>query len=689
MKKISPFLFVLLPFLFSCNQVKQTKPVSEVKLSKKDRIDLAWAHEKEMTRDLSTGEVPTERLLAAYEELQLQSSSSVSGSIPGLNWVELGPKNCGGRTRTMCVDLNDAIGKTVFAGSVSGGIWKTTDITAAEPNWVAVNNFFGNIAVSAIIQDPLNKQNIYFSTGEGYGNGGSVRGLGLWKSSNGGTSWNQLASTNNTSFSFTNKMAINNQGHLLVATSQGLFKSVDAGSSFIRVLGIGLAPGLTSSFCYDVDIASNGDVYASMRGATLHKSTDGGNTFGPSLAIPSGISNGRLEVALAKSDANTLYILGAFSNAAGGIAVSSDGGNSFTLKSEPNDADPGIPDSDFTRTQAWYDLTIEVDPTNKDVVYVGGIDVFKTQNAGDTWQQISHWYGGFGFQDVHADQHNILFSPIGNNIAYFVNDGGIYRTDNANTTIPILTSKEINYNTTQFYSCAMSPTTGTFNFLAGAQDNGTHKLSVNGISNSVEVTGGDGMFCHIDQNEPQFWFSSYVYNNYYRSTNGGNSFSSISGGNNRGRFVNPTDYDNQANVLYCADNTGTYGRINNVTTSNTYVVNTVAELGGAVSCITVSPNTDNRVFFGTGVGRIVRIDNANATTVAPAIISSGLPTGYLSCLEVERGNDNHIIAVFSNYGINSIWETINGGNTWTSIEGNLPDMPIRWALFNQQIVHKF
>lgn len=682
MKKNLIYIIAFLPILFSCNQNKLEKYETEESMTKRDRMDLAWAQEMEMTKDLATGEVPKERLLQAYNDMQNQGSNLIAGAIPNLNWVELGPKNCGGRTRTLCVDLNDPTGKTVFAGSVSGGIWKTTDITAAEPNWVAVNNLFGNIAISYIIQDPVNKQNIYFSTGEGYGNLGSQRGIGIWKSADGGVTWNQLAATNNLSYYYCQKMAVNATGHLFVGTSTGLYRSTDAGATFNRLLGFGLAPGITTSFVYDVDIATNGDVYASMRGGTLHKSTDNGNTFSSPLPVPAGIISNRIEIGLAKTDANTIYILTEKSNKAGGFAVSSNGGNSFTLKTLPADADPGIGAADFTRGQAWYDLTIAVDPTNKSIVYVGGVDLFKTTDEGNNWQQISHWYGGFGFQNVHADQHGIVFSPVGNNVAYFVNDGAMYRSDNTNATIPTLVGKEINYNTTQFYGCAMSPLAGTFNFMAGAQDNGTHKLSVNGISNSAEVTGGDGMFCHIDQNEPQYWFSSYVYNNYYRSTNGGNTFNSIFGGNSRGRFVNPTDYDNQANILYCADSTGSYAMLLNATAGNTLTNVVVPEFGGQVSCITVSPNTSNRVFFGTGVGKIVRIDNANTGNGLATVISAGLPSAYLSCIEIETGNDNHMIATFSNYGTNSIWETINGGTSWTSVEGNLPDFPVRWALFN-------
>ena len=540
MKKIIFILVVLLPIFFACKQKASEKYEDETSMPLRDRMDLAWAQEKEMTMDLVTGDVPTQRLMAAYDEMQTPSSNLITGSIPNLNWVELGPKNCGGRTRTMCVDLNDATGKTVFAGSVSGGIWKTNDITSTAPNWIAVNNLFGNIAISAIIQDPLNKQNIYFSTGEGYGNLGSVRGLGLWKSADGGITWNQLPATNNSSFYLTQKMAITPAGVLYTATSTGLYRSVDQGTTFTKILGNGLATGATNNFCYDVDIAANGNVYASLRGGTVHKSIDGVN-FGAALPIPAGIVTNRIEIGLAKSDANRVYILCELTNKIGGIAMSSDGGNTFVLKTEPVDADTGIPADDASRGQAWYDLAIEVDPTNADVAFIGAVDIFKTNTAANSWIQTTHWYGGFGFQNVHADQHNIIFAPGSNTVAYFVNDGSIYRTDNANVATPTLANKEINYNTTQFYSCAISPIAGSFNFLAGAQDNGTHKFNFNGIGNTAEATGGDGMFCHIDQNEPQFWFSSYVYSNYYRSTNSGNTFNTVSGGSNDGRFVNPTD----------------------------------------------------------------------------------------------------------------------------------------------------
>ena len=310
---------------------------------------------------------------------------------------------------------------------------------------------------------------------------------------------------------------------------------------------------------------------------------------------------------------------------------------------------------------------------------VGGVDIFKSTNGAGSWTQIAHWYGGFGFPYTHADQHYIIYKPGSSSIAYFTNDGGVFRTANANVATPTMEDKGTNYITAQFYSCAMHPTALNNYFLAGAQDNGSHQFTQGVVQNTTQVTGGDGAFVHIDQNEPQYQFTSYVNNNYYRSADGGATFTGASTGG--GRFINPTDYDDVNNKMYCANAANNYTRWDNPQTGNTFATVAVAGFGATVSAVKVSPNTANRVFFGAN-GDVFRVDNAH--TAAPTVtnVSTGLPAAYLNCIEVETGNDLHLLAVYSNYGVNSIWESIDGGTSWTSVEGNLPDMPIRWALFN-------
>lgn len=662
-------------FYPSQNEISQERPV----FSKRDRMDLAMAQEYEMTHDPATGEIPKEALREAYlyaERLRAQNDV-VRAAIPDLNWIERGPNNFGGRTRTIMVDPNDPSHRTVWAAGVAGGLWKTADITASPPVWQNIDDFFGNLAITTLTHDPVNSQVMYFGTGEGYYNSDAMRGMGVWKSTDGGASWSPLAATQNSAYHYCYRLLMVGQDTILAATSSGLRRSTNGGTSWTKVLG---GSGVSNNI-YDVEMAADGRIFASPNGG-IHISSDRGATFGGALSLPVGAE--RIELGCAPSDANYVYALVERSNQVEAILRSTDGGLNWNMRSEPNDADGGISNTDFSRGQAWYDLTIAVDPNNRDVVLVGGVDLFRTNNGGLSWQQISHWWGGYGYQEVHADQHFISFQPGSSDVIYFGNDGGIYVSYNGNNNIPTIQRKNEGYRTLQFYACAMHPTADQNHFLAGSQDNGSHKFSTLGLGNTIEVTGGDGAFCHIDQDQPAYQFTSYVYNNYFRSNNGGNSFSSSNHGNN-GRFINPTDYDNDANILYGARNSNEYLRWDNPQSGSSFTtVN--AGFGNQVSAVTCDPHVSHRVYFGIGNGRIYRVDNAH--TNSPNLLhinnGAGMPGGYVSCIEVEGGNTNHLLVTYSSYGVNSVWETPDGGITWQSVEGNLPNIPVRWALFHPQ-----
>lgn len=643
-----------------------------------DGVREALERDFKMMKDPALGYVPTNRLIEAKRHRDQLWQSQTNAAISGVNWNALGPKNQGGRTRAMLIDANDPTGNTIWAGSVGGGLWKTTDITATEPNWVAVNDFFDNLAITSIAQDPNNTQVMYFCTGEGYGNFDLIQGMGVWKTTDGGGTWFQIASTNISNFYYCQKVVVNSTGIVFVATLfAGLQRSTNGGTTWTKVLGTGLGiTGATSDICWDVDLAANGDIYASLVGS-VHKSTSAGITFAAAQTLP--ITAFRTELACAPNDANYVYALVEDGGVVNGIIKTTNGGTLWTSGTEPVDGDPSIPATDFSRGQAWYDLAIAVDPNNKDVLFVGGIDLFKSIDGAASWTQISHWYGAFALY-AHEDQQNIIFKPGSSSIAYFINDAGVYLTDNATSIAPILNYKGHNYITAQFYACALHPTAFTNYCIAGTQDNGTHQFSTTGLQNTLKVLSGDGGFCHIDQNQPQYQFGSYQFGDNFRSIDGGTTWSNIASPG--GQFINPTDYDDTNNLMYCARYSNEYLRWDNPQTGSTFTTIPVASFGGQVSAIKVSPNTNHRVFFGLYNGDVFRVDNANTASPTATNISTGLPNASLSCIEVETGNDNHLIATYSNYGVNSIWESINGGSSWTSVEGNMPDMPIRWALFN-------
>jgi hypothetical protein len=324
-----------------------------------------------------------------------------------------------------------------------------------------------------------------------------------------------------------------------------------------------------------------------------------------------------------------------------------------------------------------------VSPANKNIVYLGGIDVLRTTNGGSSWTQISEWINCSTLGEMHADQHAMAFQPNLPATMLFGNDGGVYRSINATETVPVYTHRNTGLNITQYYACAANPTAGSHQFLAGAQDNGTHKFSISGINPVSYASGGDGGLCHIDQNQSVYAFTSHSYNNFYRSITGLNGTFSPVIVNNTGRFINPSDYDDVNNIMYSAGNTNTYYVWTNPQTGSTFTNITATSFAGQVSAIKVANNTigTNTVLIATSLGRVYRVKNAHTTAPAVTNISTGLPIGYINCIDIDPNNANHLVVVYSNYGVNSVWRTLDGGLSWTSIEGNLPDMPIRWALF--------
>ncbi len=188
----------------------------------------------------------------------------------------------------------------------------------------------------------------------------------------------------------------------------------------------------------------------------------------------------------------------------------------WTTLTTPNWCDQGSMSTDFTRGQAWYDLIAAVDPADANTLFIGGVDIMKSSNAGTSWSQNTRWStAGCSGSQIHADNHMIVFKP-GSSTEFLVgNDGGIYRTTDGGTNY---TSRINSYNVTQYYACAIHPTTTNY-FLAGAQDNGTQKFTTAGINATSTASGGDGAFCHIDQTDGVTQITSYVYNNYYVSLN--------------------------------------------------------------------------------------------------------------------------------------------------------------------------
>ncbi len=652
------------------------KEKKSTKIPKKDRIDLAMDQEFLMTQDPNSAIIPKSNLLQANKYLRSFFSNQERNSN-ALIWDERGPNNVGGRTRALIYDLNDTSGKTVFAAGVSGGLWKTTNISSSNPNWQPIDDFFGSLAICALAQDPNNPQIMYFGTGEGYFGTNSNPGVGLWKSSNGGSSWTYLNSTSGQNFEFIQKIEIAPNGDVYVATKSGLFKSSNAGNSWQKVLGQSL--GAVSNNVNDIEIVNSNTIYVTIGlydQDGIYKTSNAGASW---TKLNTGLPTtdfSRIEIDVALSNNDIVYALFENSNDASclGIFKSANGGSSWTEIENP----PAYGMTNFARTQAWYNLAVEVNPLNENHITIGGIDLLKSTNGGLSWTQISHWTNSGPYPYVHPDQHAIVYNPFNHNEMLVGNDGGVWQSTNAQDITPDFIQRNKGYNITQFYGAAMHPNGGLDYFLAGAQDNGSHKFTSPGVNTTTEVSGGDGINCFIDQDNPQVQITSYAYNNYFVSNDGGSSFTYIQL-NNFGLFANPNFYDSDANILYASTSEGNVLRWkdpqNKVASFQHIIVGALT--GQKVAVIKESPNVPDRLYIGTTEGDVMFIDGASSGIFKTATVLRDVNFGFVSGIDIEVGNENHVVISYSNYGMSSIYETNDGGNSWLDVEGNLPDIPVR------------
>lgn len=676
--------------------------------------DKAWEQDFLRTLDPATGKPEPERLVAIHKMVnqKMAKPSGVPGSGANTQWVERGPNNVAGRTRALMYDPNAVSGNKVWAGGVTGGLWYNNDITSASTSWIKVNDFWDNIAVTCIAYDPTNTQIMYVGTGEGWGTGSS-RGGGIWKTTDGGATWNKLGSTNG--FFYVNDIVVrneNNNGVVYAAVdgrfyngifhgsaNSGLQRSTNGGTSWSQVLPN--VPSESINFVpADIEIAADNRIWigtkasifsANDRGGGRVLYSDNGTSFTTSRVSNVTNGDGRVEVACAPSNANYVYAMVEDQSQVFEILKSTNKGSSWTNLPEPNDDDNGIPANDFSRGQAWYDLILGVDPNNPDRLIAGAINLHMSTNGGSSWSQISKWsnnpnMGVKNYSYVHADQHAITFKPGQSNEVIFGTDGGVFYTNNLTSAANanVISARNKDYNITQFYACAMHPSAGVNYFLTGSQDNGSHAFSSPGMNSTVEVNGGDGAFCFIDQVNPNYQITSYIYNTYDLSTNGGSSFNNnIVNDQNTGTFINTAAYDSKLGILFSAKNNSEIWRFSGIKGSINQSTIAVAGMQTMASALKVSPYPTNSttLFIGTEDGSVFRLTNANNSPTITNITGGNFPNGSVSCIELGA-SDNEIIVIFSNYGVQSVWYSSNGGSTWQSKEGNLPDMPVRWALIN-------
>ena len=463
-----------------------------------------------------TGTIDVADLVRALE--QVKALQMKGGNSLGMSWSEMGPNNIGGRTRALLIDKDNPL--VLYAGGVSGGLWKST---TGGTSWVKVSSasgdLFENLAVSSVVQAA--NGDIYFGTGEGvaaaFGTNqnaqNGVMGQGIWKSTDHGNTFAKLGSTwSNTeaqeTFVLTNAMATDpsNANRIYAATVKGLMVSSDGGGSWTKAIPDATEPS------WNVRVGSDGMVMASV-GAKAYKSTNGDAGTFTKISAPGGAKDGLLDetnvgrmlFAFAPSDPNFIYCLatGVTKNSQGvitgyplnNIYQSKDKGQTWKVIG-PGGATGFNPIS----STGNFSATIAVDPFDPGFIIAGGRNLFHwSYKLG--WERISvdepTDLPNRGFY-VHRDQHVVVFHPSERGTVFLGTSGGIAVTNNRGMTWRTLNR---NYNVTQFISVTAAPTGEILGSTIG-----------NGIL-YLDFQGSDPMYAR--------WWGGNVFSSFLQFIDGG------------------------------------------------------------------------------------------------------------------------------------------------------------------------
>jgi chitodextrinase len=700
----------------------------------------------EMTINPSTGQLEDGKLAQLRMQLIQERAAQKNPGDTGNAWEERGPNDIGGRTRAIMFDPNDTSNNTVYAGGVSGGLWVNTDITNSGSSWSRVQNVPGNLSVTKITVDPRNSNIWYVGTGEQY-TGGDVVGNGVYVSTDGGINWSAInippadgggdINFNATNLFLSGLYYVNdvvawdngsstelyvavgayvygdaaNPTNWLGLQSAGLYRSTDNGSNWNRIESANMVANNTGGVNYynipnDIEISADNTLWMGTignafgnGGGRVYSSTNG-STWTEAAASPLTDSD-RVELEPSASNPNKLYALTEGNTSPVHIYSTTNAFGSISSTSLPNDADTGIPSNDFCRGQAFYDLMIEADPNNDNILYVGGIDLFRSTNSGSSWAQISKWsnnnnLSGLSASLVHADQHAMVFRPGNSNQAIFGNDGGIYYASSLSSAqnSNVIGARNNNYNVTQYVKAAIGPNgSGSSDviFTAGAQDNGSQAFrNANadpGINGSEELSDGDGFYTFVDK-DGQYMIATFVANVIYRFNLPWNGLGRRQGGattlssdQSRGDFVNQMDYDSDANRLLTNNSNSTSNAIKSINVaSNSNGSLTNAALTAAPSAFRASPFENNAWYVGLKNGGLLKLTGVTNNGATWTTISTPF-VGAVSSVRFGATASDLIITIH-NYGVTSVWYSSDAGSNWNSKEGDLPNIPVRDFLLN-------
>ena len=509
-------------------------------------------------------------------------------------------------------------------------------------------------------------------------------------------------------------------GTLFNASSFGLYKSVNGGSTWTK-LNLPVSANGRPTCPNDIELGADGDIWVSSinswtfgdGGGRVFQSTDNGANFNLRHTVQGEAGGLRVEIEASNTTADKIYVLSQLkddpattSKIEVKLELTTNGFTTApTVLTLPTGNETRETTYGFTGAQAFYDMMIESDPVDDKILYVGGIDLYRTANATGpsvTWATISNWT-----TNVHSDQHAMVFKPGNSNIGLFGNDGGVYYSGSLSSTTTPATARNSGFNVTQFVGVAAMPNgisgaAGDF-FVAGAQDNGTQYYSGSstsatstlganaGMNSTYRVQGGDGGKPLFDQGADKYYITNYVYNDSMILRNVGSTTTKTlsDGTTNAGLFYPAMALDSTNDIVYSdfttVSTSATYQvrRYSNIKAKTAVVRTNLANalLTSYPTALATGKATPTTLYIGTMNGKLLKVTGANGSAPVWSSITGAAFVGSVSDIEFGA-NDNQIFLTMHNYGVNNIWYTPNGGTNWYQLDGNLPDLPVKAILQN-------
>jgi len=587
-------------------------------------------------------------------------------------WTIVGPTGKptnGGAGRVNFVRFDPTNSNTMWIGTPDGGLWKSTN---GGTSWTTNTDQLTIIGCSDVAIDPTNTSVMYLATGDN--DGSDTYSSGVLKSTDGGATWNTTGLNWTASQGRTiGRLLIHptNPQILMAFTSAGIFRTTNGGTSWTNPTG--------TFACSDGEFKPGDPTTVYACGTSFKRSTDGGVTW---TAVTTGLSGiGRLAMAVTEADPAYVYLLAARASDNGflGLVRSTNSGAAFTTRMASTSSNNilGWDNGADSGGQGWYDLAIAVSPTNAETVLTGGINIWKSTNGGTNFTKTSVWTASNSTY-VHADIHDLAFIP-GNGTTILTGcDGGVFKSTNTGTAWTDLSS---NLQIAQQYRISISTSNANL-VLAGHQDNGSN-LTTNGTTWAQKV-GGDGMDCYVDRTTNTNMIASLYYGDYYRSTNGGTSFSDITDPTADGseEWVSAIHQDPTTSAIAYAGGRPRLYKCNNIWGSVSWTALGTPSGSGNITEFAIAPSNNQVIYtLKSGTNAVAKSTNGGTSFTA---VSTGLPTNAIpTWIAVSNTDPNVAFVTYSGYVATAkIYKTTNGGTSWTNLSTGLPNVPVNCVVYH-------